>query len=148
MESSSREELIGQKVFDRQGKEVGEILEVYRGIRLPIALLAKVRLPNNQHAKMIPLATAKPINNGIQAPVNAEKIWGSPTIKSGRSVVVSPSRVQEIYRYHDVSLPKRFKAVKSSSRRPGEVLYLDLPPGVRTGRTWKEILRDKPSEGK
>lgn len=149
MESASRDELLGQMVFDRQGKEVGEIVEVYKAVQIPVALLARVRvLGGERTTRVIPLATAKQKKDGIQAKVDLEALEGSPTIKSGKSIVVSPERVEAIYRHHAQGVPKRLKAIKTSPRRDAEILYLDLPPGVRTGKTWREILRERQRQGR
>ncbi|MET7696898.1 hypothetical protein [Streptomyces sp. NPDC005485] len=112
--------LRGQMAVDAQGEPIGEILDIYREPTHFVALLAKIRLPDRS-VYAIPVATATPLDHGhggIKVDVDRDALSGSPTLKHGDSVSVSPVRVEQIYLHHGVTLtfPKKPKAVRATNR--------------------------------
>ncbi|MGW0828441.1 hypothetical protein [Streptomyces sp. NPDC002845] len=102
--------LIGARVVDLNGNYAGEVVDLYRDVANSIAILVKVKLPGSAGYGIVPTATATLSGNEIKAKVEIEKL-GNSALRYGGSIVVSSTRVREVYRRHEVELPKSLHGV-------------------------------------
>jgi hypothetical protein len=120
--------LTGAAVIDAQGNRLGSVIDLYQEPKYSIAMLAKVILPDRAGFVMIPTATAVVGHDGIQVNIRRDALEGSPTLKSGRSTLVRPTRVRAIYEHYDIELPEALRkktpsALRTGSRRRNRVTF-------------------------
>ncbi|WP_333738129.1 hypothetical protein [Streptomyces sp. IBSBF 2806] len=120
--------LLGKRAVDLQGQVIGEIVDLYEDTKTSLAMLAKVRLADSPEIRILPIANAVIVEDGMQAQVRREALQANPTLKSGKSVTVSPTRVRSIYEQYGVRLPKRLaknmpRAVDVRRKRRGIVVF-------------------------
>lgn len=120
--------LAGAAVIDSQGNRLGSVIDLYQETKYSIAILAKVGVPDRAGFVMIPTATAVLAQDGIRVNVRRDALEGSPTLKSGHSILVKPRRVRAIYEHYDIELPEALRrkmpgAVRTGTRRRSRVTF-------------------------
>ncbi|MGS2586707.1 PRC-barrel domain-containing protein [Streptomyces hebeiensis] len=95
--------LIGRKAFDRDGRKIGTVDEVYLDDATGVPEWAAVRTGIFSRDAFVPLAPSTLLDGGLRVPFGRALIRDAPDFGVGRHL--SPEQELELYRHYGLPLP-------------------------------------------
>ncbi|GAA1197862.1 hypothetical protein GCM10009654_63330 [Streptomyces hebeiensis] len=95
--------LIGRKAFDRDGRKIGTVDEVYLDDATGVPEWAAVRTGIFSRDAFVPLAPSTLLDGGLRVPFGRALIRDAPDFGVGRHL--SPEQELELYQHYGLPLP-------------------------------------------
>ncbi|MFF8387278.1 PRC-barrel domain-containing protein [Streptomyces kanasensis] len=95
--------LIGRKAFDRDGRKIGTVDEVYLDDATGVPEWAAVRTGLFGRDAFVPLEPSDLVGDGLRVPYERALVKDAPDFGVGRHL--SPEQEVQLYRHYGIALP-------------------------------------------
>lgn len=96
--------LIGRKAFDREGRKIGTVDEVYLDDATGVPEWAAVRTGLFSHDAFVPLSPSTLVDEALRVPFDRSLIKDAPDFGVGRHL--SPEQELRLYHHYGLALPE------------------------------------------